>query len=167
MIQLYLTSNCDLYKKLYSICSEYISPTTPILKTEMGKPFFEGNPVYFNISHSKERAAIAICNSPVGVDLEVFKNRIPSNIFSEGVNIDENIESENDFLTYWTKLESFVKKNGWSIFKEIKKFTFTGGDLYYNKIKQPSNFFKIEKPYGIVTICTDSTLNDIIVHENL
>jgi 4'-phosphopantetheinyl transferase len=175
MIQLYLTSNCDLYDKLYDLCSQYVTSSTPILRSENGKPYFEGNPVFFNISHSKfqdnEVAVIAISDLPIGVDVEVFmgnfKDKMPEKVVSLMDMNGAKIGNEKDFLTYWTKIEAFVKKNGWSVFREIKKISFVGDDLYYDNIKQTCNFLKIEKSYGIITVCTDNSINDIIVHENL
>ena len=44
-------------------------------ESERGKPFLKGYPdVYFNISHTKGRCAVALSDKPVGIDIERFRD---------------------------------------------------------------------------------------------
>ena len=43
-----------------------------------GKPYLENVPFYFNISHSGEYVICAYDDKPVGADIQLMKNKIPS-----------------------------------------------------------------------------------------
>lgn len=45
-------------------------PETPLLKTEKGKPYFDGIPLYVSISHDGETVVTAISDHEIGVDTE-------------------------------------------------------------------------------------------------
>ena len=100
----------DILKKDYKIeqCPE-------ILKDKMGKPYFEGNSLHFNVSHSGEYLTIAISKYPVGIDIQGQK-LIKDGMFrkvvqpKEAALIGEN--KQKDFLRLWTLKESFVKAEG-------------------------------------------------------
>lgn len=86
---------------------------------ENGKPFVNG--VFFNLSHSKEKAVCAFSNQQVGVDIEKVKTF--SEALTKYVYNDEEIqyikyrskttEEENRLFTLlWTVKESFMKYDG-------------------------------------------------------
>ncbi len=45
-------------------------PETQLLKTEKGKPYFDGIPLYVSISHDGETVVIALSDQEIGVDTE-------------------------------------------------------------------------------------------------
>lgn len=100
----------DLVKKYHQAekCPE-------ILKDEMGKPYFPGNPFYFNVSHSGEYLALAISKEPVGIDLQKIK-AVKEGMYPKVVRPSEEAligaERERDFIRLWTLKESFVKAEG-------------------------------------------------------
>ena len=100
----------DILKQDYKIehCPE-------ILRDEMGKPYFEGNPWHFNVSHSGEYLAIAISKHPVGIDIQEPKF-IKDGMFRKVVQPEEDCligeDRQKDFLRLWTLKESFVKAEG-------------------------------------------------------
>jgi len=104
------------------------------LKSEKGKPYLEGNPVYFNISHSKKWVVAAVCNDfDVGIDVEKIKSvnfEIAERFFSEkekkmllSKTGDEKTEY---FFNLWTLKESYLKLLGKGLTKPLNTFTVSG-----------------------------------------
>ena len=112
----------DILKKDYKIeqCPE-------ILKDEMGKPYLEGNPLHFNVSHSGEYLAIAISKYPVGIDIQEPK-LIKDGMFRKVVQPEEDCligeDRQKDFLRLWTLKESFVKAEGKGLRIALKDYYF-------------------------------------------
>ena len=112
----------DILKQDYKIehCPE-------ILQDEMGKPYFEGNPLYFNVSHSGEYLAIAISKYPVGIDIQEPK-LIKDGMFRKVVQPEEDCligeDRQKDFLRLWTLKESFVKAEGKGLRIALKDYCF-------------------------------------------
>lgn len=112
----------DVLKNDYQIenCPE-------ILKDEMGKPYLEGNGLHFNVSHSGEYLAIAVSESPVGIDIQEPKN-IKDGMYRKVVQPQEQAligeDRQNDFLRLWTLKESFVKAEGKGLRISMKDYYF-------------------------------------------
>ncbi|MBO5213155.1 MAG: 4'-phosphopantetheinyl transferase superfamily protein [Clostridia bacterium] len=98
-----------------------VPPTAvEILVSPSGKPYVEGNPVYFSLSHSENVVACVVADRPVGIDVEVIRPIKPS--IQERICTDhelvylrasENPEERNlRFLTLWTRKEAVFKRNG-------------------------------------------------------
>jgi 4'-phosphopantetheinyl transferase len=85
-----------------------------------GKPFIEGNKLFFNLSHTKELCAIAITdNREVGVDIETIKDNTDYEDISEYFcskdeqqQIKESINPLEKFFLFWTRKESLLKAIG-------------------------------------------------------
>lgn len=85
--------------------------------SENGKPYIENYSDFnFNISHTSGAIAIAISDSPVGIDIEKIRKadfRVAKRFFTEKEN--EYIKAQNSdtrFFEIWTKKEAYIKKNG-------------------------------------------------------
>ena len=116
---------------------------------EHGKPYFEGNPVHFNISHSGEYVFGVLSDVEVGVDIqkcEGYKDHgIEDSFFHEnekrlfdGLSEEERAQL---FFTLWVKKESYGKLTGKGIpetismdttvkEKEVKWVRYQGVDHY-------------------------------------
>ncbi len=90
-----------------------------VARTEHGKPYFASLPLSFSLTHAGGLSAAAICDKPMGIDLEFireYKNadRISARFFTP----DEQKEfrcaetSEKAFFTVWTKKEALAKLDG-------------------------------------------------------
>lgn len=96
---------------------------------ECGKPYAAGYPdVHFNISHSGNTVICAVCDKPVGVDIQLMKARsfdsLAKRAFTEkeqdlffSAPPDDRMEQ---FFRTWTAKESYIKYLGTGI-GDLKK----------------------------------------------
>lgn len=98
-----------------------------IIKDEMGKPGFKDCGLHFNVSHSGEYLAIAVSESPVGIDIQKEKE-IREGMYRKVVRPEEQSligkERQRDFLRLWTLKESFVKAEGCGLRMSMKEYYF-------------------------------------------
>lgn len=95
--------------------------------SEEGKPFLLGQPdVHFSFSHSGNVALCALCDQPVGADVEVPRKISPS-LITYTMNDDEQAQinaSPNpmmQFLFFWTRKEALLKLTGEGIRNNMKE----------------------------------------------
>lgn len=93
---------------------------TPILRSELGKPYFEGkSSPFFSISHSFPYVSVIVSNAEVGLDIQLKKEikRDPGKHFFSSkeheiyINLDDT-EREDYFFRLWSVKESIVKLTG-------------------------------------------------------
>lgn len=81
-----------------------------------GKPYWEDGP-YFSISHSKEAIAVAIDETPVGIDIEGIR-RTDEDLMKRVMNEEERsavssaLLADRAFTRIWTQKEAVVKAEG-------------------------------------------------------
>lgn len=137
------------------------SGTFDISETADGKPYLTNIPICFNISHSKERVAVAVSASDVGCDVECKSSdplRIAKRFFDKTeysflLGIDDEAERAQEFTRLWTLKESIVKCCGEGIRhplgdfsllddngmrKDVIRLTGTGSD-YHIREYEPEN----------------------------
>lgn len=101
------------------LLERYHSLSSPILlKTENGKPYVEGNAVYFSLSHTKEKYFLAVAPFPVGIDAE-RSDRVVSPTVAERYFKNETFPDKKSLLVRWLKTESKVKYLGSTLAKEL------------------------------------------------
>lgn len=133
MIDLYWTKNVDIHKKIQILSARRIGSDFKISKDPNGKPYAEGNPIYFSLSHSRGRALIALCDKPVGVDLKFYDNtRRFSHILSR---FTENEKREIDgafcfFIRNWIIKAAYIKMTGGTLTRDLKRLEYYGNKLY-------------------------------------
>lgn len=120
----------DILKRDYNIeeCPE-------ILRDEMGKPYLKDSALHFNVSHSGEYLAVAVSESPVGIDIQETK-MIRDGMYRKVVRPQENAligdDRQKDFLRLWTLKESFVKAEGKGLRISMKDYYFEkANDRYF------------------------------------
>ncbi len=156
MIKLYITPVEGIYDRLDEILLSVLGYKPEIKRTAAGKPFIEGNPLFFSITHSGKRGAIVISDKPAGVDLELFKNNpheIIKNSFAEKEQYE--ITCESDFLKHWTVREAFVKMHGKTLAETLKSMEYIGGKLYFCGKLQDIEIFTHVLDYGVITVCAE------------
>ncbi len=106
--------------------SQFYDDAPPkVLRTDKGKPYFEGFPLFFSVSHSKEYTAVAFCNEKIGIDLQDIRNCKEKSIAKKFFHPDEQKAYLDgyDFFKIWTMKESYVKFLGLGIDKNFKNFS--------------------------------------------
>ncbi|MDE6504827.1 MAG: 4'-phosphopantetheinyl transferase superfamily protein [Clostridia bacterium] len=156
MIKLFFTDKESVYKELESAIARHICGSFVIQRTENGKPYIEGNPIYFSLSHSGGKAVIALCDKPVGADMELFGNKKYKSVLSRFTENEQNEinGSEAGFLKNWTAKEAFIKMLGGTIAGYLKRLEYRDGQIYLDKTPQNANIYTHEYDFGIVTVCT-------------
>ena len=160
MIELYYTKNERVYDKLKELLSRHITGAIDILRTPLGKPYLEGNPLYFSISHCRDRAVIALCDKPVGVDIQFIENGAFEKYAAILSRLCERERkdigtSSARFFRNWTLREAFVKMNGGSVFAEFKNLEILGDDIYNNGEKTACGAYVFEDGGFAVAVCAD------------
>jgi 4'-phosphopantetheinyl transferase len=89
---------------------------------ERGKPFLPGSPLHFNLSHSEDRAALAISALPsIGIDIECFDRKVDVDGLSRRCFRESEIsglldlpdeEKRRAFFWIWTAKEARMKATG-------------------------------------------------------
>ena len=153
--ELFFAPKDRLYGELEARLSKHIPAPIEILRTKCGKPYIEGNAVYFSLSDCKNMGAGAISKSPVGVDLELVSGRKYQSILKRfSAREQREINSELEFLRHWTAREAYVKMLGEGIFPNFEKLEFYGGELYFRGKKLPINMYFYDDGERIAAVCT-------------
>ncbi len=92
---------------------------------ENGKPYLKEYPeVFFNISHCRKGIACAVCDCPVGIDIEVIQpgGEIRDLVLNREENavVEMSETPEVEFTRIWTRKESFLKLTGEGIRDNMK-----------------------------------------------
>ena len=121
-----------------------------------GKPFFEDYPnFHFNISHSENLIAVAVADSPVGVDIEKKRDanlKIAQRFFTEE---EKNFVKDSDSFFYvWTRKEALLKKMGEGL-KDISKA----------QVLENSEIKTFEEDEFILSVCCEKPDSFKIIYE--
>ena len=73
MISLYFCKTEEREKFIRKALEKEVGKELSISRTAAGKPYCTGGEVQFSVSHSQSLCAVAISDSPVGVDCELLK----------------------------------------------------------------------------------------------
>lgn len=105
----------------------------PIHKTSMGKPYLINHPdIHFNISHSEHVVACVVADEPVGLDVQFCNVKNIQKLAKKVLSIEEMEQwkksecSEEVFLEFWTKKESYLKFTGEGIRSDLRTTTYDG-----------------------------------------
>ena len=94
-----------------------------ILRSEHGKPYVEGNPWYFNTSHSGDYLVMVFDTLPVGIDVQemrpVRKPELIAKRFSKEERAYALSKGLEAFYEIWCRKEAFAKCVGRGLTDEI------------------------------------------------
>ena len=133
MYRLFIEKNISSEELLRKILEKY-HIEYDIFYNEYGKPYIKNNPIYFNISHSKEYIVCAVSDSEIGVDIEhlTYNAATAKRICTE----DELklVKNAHDFTKIWVKKEAYIKMIGIGLeygMKNVDTTKIDTIDLYY------------------------------------
>lgn len=92
----------------------------PLQTTPLGKPYIQGHPVHFNLSHSEDWALIGLhAQKIIGVDIELHHTIQELDALArqnytsaEWVALQASVDPLDAFLTCWTRKEACLKALG-------------------------------------------------------
>ena len=87
-----------------------------ILTEPKGRPFVKGNPIFFSMSHSGDIVVMAVDRHPVGIDLELMKERDFARLSSRFFG--QSIPDGHGFYKRWTRYEAGLKLAGLPLFSK-------------------------------------------------
>ncbi len=95
---------------------------------EHGKPVLRGGDVQFSLSHSAGVAAVALCDSPVGVDIQVktrYNAALARRFFCENerLYIERREDKDAAFTEIWCAKESYIKALGTGLNTALGSFS--------------------------------------------
>ncbi|MDR2560584.1 MAG: hypothetical protein LBC63_02285 [Holophagales bacterium] len=93
-----------------------LGPDAEILADENGRPYVDGNPFFFSMSHTGDLLVIAVDDHPVGVDAEYMKERDFAKLSAWFFG--EPICGREDFYRRWTRFEAGLKLAGRPLFSK-------------------------------------------------
>ncbi len=90
-----------------------------IHRTPNGKPYLLCHDVHFSVSHSADYIIIAICDTPVGADIELIKDRdylrFAKRWFSPEEIANVEVAQAEAFYMLWTAKEAYTKLRGYNL----------------------------------------------------
>lgn len=130
-----------------------MNPSEIIIRRDAkNKPFLKDNPVYFNLSHTKNAFVIALCpDFQIGIDCEIVNHGLDTKTMSgivldsrEQLYVEENpAELHDRFFLLWTRKEAYLKAIGngitcdmWKI-RSFQKRESLKGSLMEDRIINP------------------------------
>lgn len=123
-----------------------------IVLSDNGKPYEMNNKFYFSISHSVNTVAVAISDTPVGIDLELNNRKEKKNIINRFFNEDD---LNKPFLETWTQKESYTKLKDKNLIEVLK-----------NPIDKGVFFQTFVTEEYTLSICTEEKTEFTITVEN-
>lgn len=136
MLEVYWTKNKDVHRKVEILLERKLGKGFEIKRTENGKPYIDGNPLYFSISHSSDRAIIALCDKPVGIDLEIYdkggKLKNFEHVLSRFSEREKNwIDGKSAlFFMNWVCKEAYIKMLGGTLAHDLKRLEYFDYNLF-------------------------------------
>ena len=146
------------------IASEFLNidnSDIEIIRGEYGKPYLKGNEnFHFNISHTHNAIAIAIADTPIGIDIERISplnasivERLYSIKEKEYVYSVADVEDRR-FSEIWTRKEAYVKRDDRNI--SLSSFRI---DTFKDAIDRQIKTFCIGE--YIISVCGNQTVEKI------
>lgn len=139
-----------------------------IMVNSSNKPYLKGNPVYFNISHSKDLVACIIAEFPLGIDVEFFDTSINYLDFefqmttNEFKKINEAEDGIKSFFAYWTAKEAVIKAHGDGMMIPLDSFEVSNNEALINGEKFFTKDIFIDKNYCSCIASNDIKINNVV-----
>ena len=132
-----------------------------------GKPFFEGFPFHFSLSHSGEYAICVYGDTPVGIDLQKIKRDIPGRtkkiLSSDEDSYINQLQKPEDFYRLWSRKESMIKWDGRGLKLPLNELSFINHNEWLNEIQFEDHTLFIHELDSLIpdyacTICSDKPI---------
>lgn len=133
---------------------------------ENGKPYLEGNNLYFNFSHCLKRVVCTVSDSEVGCDVQdirPFNEKVTKRFFSadEAQTLSLSDKKDEHFTRLWVLKEAILKYKGDGISGGLDCYSFSDFLSCESFFGYGVNFKSFKKDGFIYGICSES--KDIFV----
>ena len=141
---------CQLLAEWGRIHQLPVSEKPTFLYNDYGAPYIEDGP-YFSISHCKTGIAVAVSETPIGIDMEAVREFKPE-LMRKTMNPNEqqciltSNKPEIEFIRLWTQKEALLKLQGTGIIADLHDVLDNALNISWSEIVNQ------EKGY-ICTIC--------------
>lgn len=150
-----------LMRKVLSHHTGLPSAALEFARREQGKPYLINSPLYFNVSHSGNFAALAVTTlGEIGIDIETIRPRNFLAIAERYYHADElkqllatpEAEREELFFKLWTLKEAFFKATGGGISSGLDKAVFsfrntTVNATFCESLNLPNNHWHFQQEF--------------------
>ena len=126
---------------------------------EHGAPYLAVGP-YFSISHCKQGIAVAVSETPIGIDIETIRplneglvRKTMNDV--EQTHIFSSSHPETEFIRLWTQKEAYVKMQGTGIISDMHDILCNVSNVAWEEI------LELEKRF-ICTICQKKTADSTV-----
>lgn len=122
----------------------------PLVFSERGKPRFEKEHIFFNLSHSGNTVCAAISQyGEIGVDVQkisAFSDKVKKRVFcsNELERAGSLTDADSYFTCLWTIKESRLKQNGVGIAFDLKSLDFAD-EAFKDYFKEDDLFYTVNK----------------------
>ena len=132
-----------------------------VLTSENGKPYLEGNNLYFNFSHCLKRVICTVSDSEVGCDVQDIRpmnEKVTKRFFAsdEGLALSQSSKKDEHFTKLWTLKEAILKYKGEGISGGLDSYSFSDFLSYEGFCAYGLNFHSFKKDGFIYGICSES-----------
>ncbi|MBQ7757621.1 4'-phosphopantetheinyl transferase family protein [Anaerotignum sp.] len=144
---------------------------------EYGKPYLEGEDFHFSLSHSGHYAICAVSSTPIGVDLQQIKEKLPmrtTKILTEAekIYLEEVTETERAEIFYrlWARKESLIKWDGRGLRLPLEQVSFVKDGILVDKVKFEGKILHFKEyqellPQYAICICNETGNFSEIIEE--
>lgn len=105
-------ASCSTWGLLYKVLVENGLEYGTVVFEENGKPSFSDHSLFFSLSHSRGVCAVAVSDHPVGVDVELCRDKYSQHLIERSLSENEKRIFDDDFTRLWCRKESIAKMSG-------------------------------------------------------
>ena len=136
-------------------------PNAKIFRTENGKPYIDGNQIFFSVSHTKNALFLVFSDENTGLDAEAIDRNVHYTPIVKKFCPAERkeITSTELFLKHWTAKEATVKWLGGTLAKDLYKLDFVNGNMQYGETSLPLVFVFLPFEDCILCVCAEHLNN--------
>ncbi len=144
----------QVHEEIFKELARRLGAEPHIERTEAGKPYIPGNPLYFSVSHSGPKTVLAVSDMPVGIDLELLPSgKKYAHIVRHMTDREKaEIQCERDFFTHWTAKEAYIKMVGSSLAEMYKDLEYVGGRLLHKGTPVGGQRYQQATDNGVFTL---------------
>ena len=147
-------SSVTAWLLLKSLLDNRGEPVREVSFTEKGKPFFaDGSGLFFSLSHTRYAAAAAVCDMPVGVDIEQIREEWKSALLARFLTKKEQQVFQDDYTRAWCRKEAQAKLTGEGMFQDPKQIDILSDEYVFEE--------KIVEDRGVFYRLTAAAKRDI------